>query len=116
MGNAIAKIYKSNDHHFLKDLKGAKTLDEEKLHKVRVDIKNIRVLIELLKVLGARKFRRKALLELLNPVFRSAGRIRTATLNLHNSRHYQSKILQRFRQNLELKKEEGHREFLKTLR
>jgi hypothetical protein len=114
--NTITPIYKSHESHFLKNLRQARGLEENSLHKLRVDIKNLRVLIDLLRILSGKKFRGKAMSKQLEPVFKAAGRIRTAALNLKQSQTYRSPVLVKFRQHLRSKQEEASQEFLHVLR
>ncbi len=114
--NTIARIYKSNERHFTRDLKEARNLDENKVHEVRVDIKNLRVLLELLSVVTGKKRKGGPLLKQLEPVFRKAGRIRSAGLNLKLSQPYRSQLLIKFRQHQRLQQQQARLEFLVILK
>ncbi|MDP1801399.1 MAG: CHAD domain-containing protein [Bacteroidota bacterium] len=95
---SIIEIYKEEQNSFLKHLRKAKDLEESQVHKLRVDIKNLRVLAALLKIIAPKKrFSPKPLLLLLSPVFKKAGKIRTATLNLKLIQHYKSPAMLTFK-------------------
>src|SRR4249919_3768814 len=98
--NSLTSIYKSHHSKFLKDLRAAKDLDETQLHRVRVEIKNLRVLLDLLGVLTNKKYKAKPVLKLIEPLFKRAGTIRSATLNLKLCQPYKSVVLVKFRQQL----------------
>lgn len=114
--NTISQIYKSSERHFTKDLRQAKNLDETRLHRVRVDIKNIRVLLELLTVLTGSRKKAKPMLRHTNPVFRKAGVIRSASLSLKLTEPYRSQVIRKFRQHLKLRRQDAGTEFVKTLK
>jgi len=113
---SIAKIYKENHRSFLYHLKKAKELDESVIHKLRVDIKNIRVLVALLKKLSREKIRSKRLFKLISPVFGNAGDIRTTTLNLKLTKNSRSKLVLKFQEHLKKQNKKAEDEFLKTLK
>ena len=110
--NTLTSIYKDHHGKFLKDLRAAKGLDETQLHRVRVEIKNLRVLLDLLGVLTKKKYRARPILKLLDPLFRSAGTIRSATLNLKLSQPYKSAVLVKFRQHLKNRQQNAGQKFL----
>jgi len=85
----ISVLYKENETAFLKRLKSASKLEEEKIHKLRVSIKKLRSLLSFLEYISKGKYNKKQFSKLLSPVFKRAGKIRTAGLNL--------KMLQPFR-------------------
>ncbi len=113
--NTISRIYRSHEKHFIKDLKEAKDLDEQRLHKVRVDIKNLRVLMDLKKSLSGNKNGIASINRLLNPLFKRAGDIRSITLNLKLTQPYQSQVLIRYRQHLKPRQQKASNRFLSTL-
>jgi hypothetical protein len=77
-GKTISQIYNHSEAQFTRRLREAKQLNEQRVHKLRVDIKNLRVLLDLLQVVSHKKKAGKAVLKQVDPVFRKAGKIRTA--------------------------------------
>jgi hypothetical protein len=97
---SISGIYKNQSKAFQKDLKKAVALDDEIIHRLRVDIKNLKVLLELLRVLSKKKFSDKPVQKLLAPVFDHAGEIRTAGLNAKLTEPFKTLPLHKFRKSL----------------
>jgi CHAD domain-containing protein len=114
--NSLTSIYKNHHSRFLKDLDAAKGLDETRLHKVRVEIKNLRVLLDLLAVLTKKKYKSRTVLKQLDPLFKRAGSIRSATLNLKLSQPYKSAVLVRFRQHLKTQQLDAGQKFLEEIK
>src|SRR4051812_11132391 len=112
----IEGIYKESVLSFLKHLNKAKGLKEAQIHKLRVDIKNQRVLLALFKKFpDNKKFKIKPTLEILSPVFKKAGEVRTATLNLKLSRPYRSALMLKFKAHLKQKIKTAEDELLKEI-
>jgi CHAD domain-containing protein len=114
--NSLTSIYKDHHSRFLKDLHAAKGLDETQLHRVRVEIKNLRVLLDLLGVLSKKKYKARPMLKQLEPLFKSAGSIRSVTLNLKLSQPYKSAVLVKFRQHLKDKQHGAGQKFLHEIK
>jgi|GEM_PF-2138876 len=112
----IIQLYTEHEHSFIKHLKRAKNLEEKEVHKLRVEIKNLRVLFEFLQALTEKDFKFRGLLKLLKPVFKKAGGIRTAQLNLTLSRPYRSATMLRFREYLREQEKKTSRRFLKYIK
>ncbi|MBC7696135.1 MAG: CHAD domain-containing protein [Burkholderiales bacterium] len=113
---SIAQIYKDNQKSFLKHLKKAKNLGESSIHKLRVDIKNTRVFVSLLKTLSKEKTESKRILKIISPVFKNAGDIRTTTLNLKLIQSSRSKLLLKFKQHLKKQNKEAEKKFQKKIK
>ncbi len=112
----IAQLYLEHERRFSKQLKRAKSLKEEDLHKLRVEIKNLRVLFEFLQYLDEKNLKLQAVLRLLNPVFKKAGHIRSLQLNLKLSSPYRSATMERFREFLQKQKNKSKARFTKELK
>ncbi|MEO6426410.1 MAG: CHAD domain-containing protein [Bacteroidia bacterium] len=112
----IAKIYKEQVASFLKHLKEAKRLDEEVVHKLRVDIKQLRSLYRFLEILSKNKFHRKKIQKKLSLVFDTAGELRATALNIKLTKKRNSKILFGFKLFLGKKAYGQEKEFLRALK
>lgn len=113
----IDKIYKESELSFLNHLDKAKGLKESQIHKLRVDIKNQRILLALVKKFpGKKKFKVKQTLKLLSPVFKKAGEIRTATLNLKLTEQYKSGLMLKFKAHLKQKIKTAEGELLNEIK
>lgn len=75
--NKLSTFYKKRFDAFLLHLKEAKSLNEDSVHKLRVDIKYIRSLLLLVDALGLDTDIIGKLLKQLRPVFKYSGRLRT---------------------------------------
>jgi CHAD domain-containing protein len=112
----ISEIYKEHKKSFLKHLNSAKSLDEEKIHKLRVDAKYLRSLLTFFEFLSKNKISKKKILKLISPVFKSAGKIRTTTLNIKLTKVYRSKAILGFKIHLQLKEKKQEKILLKTIK
>src|SRR5690606_30116592 len=111
-GKSVSSIYRRSERRLLKHLEEAGSLEPERLHKMRVDIKNLRVLLDILRVVTGQKKAGQGVSRVLDPVFRKAGRVRTITLNVSLSRPYRTRWLEKFRQHLRNIEEIANRSFL----
>ncbi|WP_421919039.1 CHAD domain-containing protein [Marinifilum sp.] len=75
--NKLNTFYKERFDRFLPHLTDAKNLKEENVHKLRIDIKNMRSLLFLLDALNIDTVEIGKLLKQLRPVFKYSGRLRT---------------------------------------
>ncbi|NOU60609.1 CHAD domain-containing protein [Marinifilum caeruleilacunae] len=75
--NKLSAFYKKRFDGFLTHLTEAKNLDEENVHKLRVDIKNMRSLLLLVDALNLGANIVGKLLKQLRPIFKYSGRLRT---------------------------------------
>ena len=75
--NKLSSFYKKRFDAFLTHLSDAKSLNEEKVHKLRVDIKNMRSLLLLVDALNLEAVIVGKLLKQLRPIFKYSGRLRT---------------------------------------
>lgn len=75
--NKLSSFYQKRIDEFLAHLNDAKSLEEEKIHRLRVDIKNIRSLLLLIEALKLDTVVVEKLLKQLRPVFKYSGRLRT---------------------------------------
>jgi CHAD domain-containing protein len=112
----VADVYRDQNKSFLKHLKSARELEEEKIHKLRVDVKKLRSLFKFLEALSKKDFDKKKAMKLISPVFKSAGKIRTATLNLELVSHYRRIALLGFKIYLKEKEKEAKKIFLQELK
>jgi CHAD domain-containing protein len=112
----ISEIYKEHEKSFLKHLKSAKSVDEKKIHKLRLDVKRLRPLFTFFESLSKNKIDKKKVLKLISPVFKSAGKIRTTTLNIKLSQVYRSKAILGFKIHLQLKEKQQEKKFLKAIK
>src|ERR1041385_8368613 len=102
-GNRMMKICRQHEHSFLKSLKEAASLKEKPVHRLRVDVKNFRVLLQLHALLSKKSKSEKKMRRLLAPLFRSAGKMRSAALNLRLTVPYRSPALLKFRRSMKEK-------------
>lgn len=113
----IASIYIEDQNSFLKHLRKAEDLKEDQIHKLRVDIKNLRVLLALLKIIVSdKKFRSKPLLHLMSPLFKKAGKIRAAAINLKLIHQYKSPAMLKFKAHLKEQIKEAEEGLLKEIK
>lgn len=113
---SIAQVYKENQRSFLKHLKKAECLEESSIHKLRVDIKNARVFVSLLKTLSEEKTGSKQILKIISPVFKNAGDVRTTTLNLKLIQSSRSKLLLKYKGHLKKQNKEAEKKFQKKIK
>jgi CHAD domain-containing protein len=112
----ISEIYEEHERSFLKHLKQARKLEEKKVHKLRVEIKNLRVLFEFLKVFSGKKFKTRPLLKLLSPVFKRAGKIRTLHLNQVLTHSERSAVMLRFKEYLQKEEKKAGERLIREIR
>ena len=112
----ISAVYKDQERSFLKHLKGAKSLEEEKIHKLRVDVKRLRSLFKFLEVMDKNKFSRRKAMKLFAPVFKAAGKIRTTTLNLKMTRSYRTKAIAGFKKYLLAREKQEEKDLRKEIK
>jgi hypothetical protein len=116
LATTIHRVYKHHGKAFRKDVKNARTLEEKGIHRLRLNIKAIIVLLGLMAVISNKKLRGKILLKLLRPIFKKAGKLRTTTLNLKLTHPYRSAVLQKFKAHLAKKQERQRQKLLKEIR
>jgi CHAD domain-containing protein len=75
--NGISSFYQNRIDSFLQNLSKAESLDEKAIHKLRVDIKNIRSLLLLLEGLQLFDDNSEKILKQLQKIFKPTGRLRT---------------------------------------
>ncbi len=114
--STISDFYLVHKKSFSKHLQAAKNLEEKEVHKLRVQIKNLRVLFQFLENLHHRKIKSTSFVKLLNPVFEKAGEIRTQHINLTLTAHYRSAIMWRFKNYLRQKEEKAGKALLKEIK
>lgn len=112
----ITQVYKDHEESFTKHLRRAKTLKEKQVHKLRVEIKNLRVLFDLLKVLSGGKSKIGPMLNLVGPLFKKAGRIRTHQLNLTLAHPHRLAVVNRFKKHLLKEEEKAGNALVKAIR
>ncbi len=112
----ISEIYKGQKKSFLAHLNSAKSLEEETIHKLRVNVKRLRSLLKFLNILSEEKFNKKKLVKLVLPIFKSAGKIRATTLNIKLTKVYRSKAILDFKVYLKEKEKREKKFFLKKIK
>lgn len=114
MSNAatIAQIYKHEERTFLKCLDASARLREESIHKLRVKIKHLASLFSFLEFLTEKGFKRKEAMSMLAPVFKRAGKIRSATLHLRLLGAYRSRGMMAVKAELKHKESRAKKNFL----
>jgi CHAD domain-containing protein len=112
----ITQVYKAHENAFNKSLSTAKNLKEKQVHKLRVEIKNLRILFDLLKTASQKKLHIKPALKLLNPVFKKAGRMRTNHLNIDLTKTFRSPVISRFREHLKEKEKQAGKKLVKEIK
>ena len=113
---SITDLYLDHKVSFSKHLKAAKKLEEKQVHKLRVQIKNLRVMFRFLANLPHEKFKSALFLKLLNPVFEKAGEIRTQHLNLTLTAPYRSALMLRFKNYLREEEKKAGKALLKEIK
>jgi CHAD domain-containing protein len=116
LSNTIGQVYNQHERSFVKGLKKAKTLAEKPVHQLRLDIKSLRSLLELMEAISKKKIAGKATRKILKPLFRQAGKLRTTALNLYLTRPYRSAVLAKFRKYLEKKQAAEGEKLLRSLK
>ena len=99
----LSSFYRARFDSFLTHLLNAKQLKEEDIHKLRVDIKNIRGLLLLLEGFDLDQKIPSRLLKQVRPVFRSTGRLRTIQVCKSLLHDYPSEIPTEIMEQLESK-------------
>jgi CHAD domain-containing protein len=112
----ISELYTGHQHSFLKHLRTAQNLSEEKVHQLRVEIKRLRSFFRLLKVLTEKGGKAKKVLKLLDPVFKTAGRVRNATLNRKLLKPLKSRAALEFKRYLQEKEKKNVAELKRKIR
>lgn len=88
-GTILYNHYADELNSFIKHLEKVKQHpDESSIHKLRVNIKNIRAVFQLLEMLFRDKFTAKEYFQELKPVFKNAGIIREKQVNIISLSHY----------------------------
>jgi CHAD domain-containing protein len=111
----LAEIYKHEDRAFLKFLSASKDLQEETIHKLRVKVKHLVSLFKFLEFLSDQKFKQKKHVRFISPVFKRAGKIRSATLNMRLIRAYRSKGILAFKKQLQEDEKRAESDFLEKV-
>src|SRR5688572_974277 len=78
----LVKFYEASVSSFLKNKKSAKIIKSSTIHDLRVDIKHLRTVLYLISEFNRNEKTIEIILKELKPVFKSAGDIRTAYLNI----------------------------------
>jgi CHAD domain-containing protein len=112
----ITQVYKAHEDAFNKSLVTAKNLKEKQVHKLRVEIKNLRILFDLLKTVSQGKLHVKPALKLLTPVFKKAGEMRTSHLNIDLTKTFRSPVISRFREHLKEKEKQAGKKLVKKIK
>jgi CHAD domain-containing protein len=112
----ISEIYKEHKKSFFKHINSAKSLDEENIHKLRVDVKFLRSLFSFFEFLSKNKIGKKKMLKLVAPVFKNAGKIRTTSLNTKLTKVYQSKAILGFKIHLQLREKQQEKKLLNAIK
>jgi CHAD domain-containing protein len=112
----ILNLYLKHERSFIKRLKRAKSLKEEEVHKLRLEIKNLRTLFEFLESLAEKQVASNSMLQLFKRMFKRAGKIRSTQLNIKLSKPYRTATMVRFREFLEKEEGKAEKEFLKEVK
>lgn len=112
----LAEIYTHENRAFLKFLSASEDLGEEAIHKLRVKVKHLVSLFKFLEFLSDHAFDRKKHMRVISPVFKRAGKIRSATLNLSLLRPYRSKAILAFKKKLREDEKKAESGFLEKVR
>jgi len=97
-------------------LSEAHRLGEETIHDLRVDVKNLRALLDLLEKITKEEFKKKAFFDLLAPLFEDAGRLRAAAINLGLLRKLKDPASAPYRRFLQEEQKKTGMQFLRTLK
>jgi CHAD domain-containing protein len=112
----ITELYKVHENSLRKHLRSALKPEEEPVHKLRVDIKQFRSLIRFLKFSNKDNNNHSKLLDLLSPVFKTAGLLRTNVINLKLSQPYRSRAARRFKEFLKSRQAKQKKKLVKELK
>lgn len=104
-------LYREQAASFDKHLEAARHAGSERVHKLRIDIKNIRALIGLTDAIAGNKKKHRKLPALLKPLFKTGGAMRTAALNLQQIRDHKGKGFDAYRDHLRKQKEKNAKSF-----
>jgi hypothetical protein len=99
-GNQMVQICRRHERSFLRSLKEAKGLREKHVHRLRLDVKNLRVLLLLQDTLSGKKKTSKKMQSLVTPLFNHAGHMRSAVLNLSLTQGFNGPVVKKFRREL----------------
>lgn len=113
---SIAGIYKKQEQAFLKHLQAAEDLTEQSIHKLRVSTKRLRTLFRFMEWLAPKQFKQQKQWKLIKPVFKSAGIIRSCTLNSRLLAGQRSRVVLDFMQQLKATKQHEESHFLQKLK
>jgi hypothetical protein len=112
----MIEICRRHEHAFLKALGHAGSLKDKQVHRLRLDVKNIRVLLQLHEAISEKKKPAKKLRELVTPVFSVAGDMRTAALNLNMTHTYRVPVVVKFRHRMKEQKQEAARKLVREIK
>jgi CHAD domain-containing protein len=113
--NKLSAFYKKRFDAFLMHLSEAKSLDEEYVHKLRVDIKNMRSLLLLVDALNLEANVVGKLLKQLRSVFKYSGRLRTIQVCTNLVHQFDVKNQEKVIKNLEESKSKVSDDFTLAL-
>src|SRR5687768_15052291 len=114
--NRMTRVCRRHERSFLKALKEADSLKEKEVHRLRVDVKNLRVLLQLHHLLSDKKKPETKMQKLIQPLFDSAGEMRTAALNLKQTATYHNPIVNKFRQKMKAKEKSAAKKLLQHIK
>jgi len=116
LSSTISHVYREHGRSLIKCIKKARTLAEKPVHQLRLDIKSIRALLELMDNISEKKTEGQATRRMLRPLFRKAGKLRTTALNLQLTQPYHSAVLMKFKRYLRKKQSIEGEKLLKSLK
>jgi CHAD domain-containing protein len=112
----VKKIYVQHVKALEDELKKARRLKEKDIHKLRVEIKDLRAFFSFIGGLAGKKNLFGDLANMLTPVFKKAGKIRGTQINITLAQPYTQDAMQRFKEHLAEKKAKAEKRFLKTVK
>jgi CHAD domain-containing protein len=112
----ISHVYRKHGRSLVRGIMKARTLGEKPVHQLRLDIKSIRALLELMEKISDKKTKGRATRRMLRPLFRKAGKLRTTALNLQLTQQYRSAVLMKFKQYLRKKQVVEGERLVKSLK
>jgi CHAD domain-containing protein len=99
--NELIRYYRKRSGSFIRHLKrSGRSLGEEDIHKLRTDIKKLRLYLSLIRIVSKKEFDKTAHFILFNELFDHAGALREIHVNLGLLKKYDTSLTLPFRKSL----------------
>jgi CHAD domain-containing protein len=96
----LIQIYNEAINLFLFNIDLSIDIEEDHIHKLRVNIKNLRAIIILVKTIKEKEFKKKKVSALISQIFKPTGELRNIQIEQLLLEHYDSKAIQIYKDHL----------------